>query len=220
MQYGDRKSALSIKSATKHCRLSHVSRRMSLSQGGFTLVETIVALALIMMALVGPVSLIVRGIYSFSSSKSKITAVNLAQEGIELVRLIRENNIACDFANGPANWNWTRNPDGGSIPSQAEVDVQQSFLPVTCGSASIRFPRLANSCSRVLLYNASAGTYGYQTGTPTTFSRCIEINSPPSGGRDTDIPPNDQMDVIATVTWEERGRTRTLVLRERLYHWE
>ena len=187
---------------------------------GFTLVETIVALALITMALVGPVSLIVRGIYSYSSSKSKTIAVNLAQEGIELVRLIRENNVACDFANGPPNWRWRRNPDGGSIPSQTEVDIQQPFLPITCGSASIRFPRLTSSCSRVLLYNASAGTYGYQTGTPTTFSRCVIVNSPPAGGHDTDIPASDQMDVIATVTWTERGRARTLVLRERLYHWE
>ena len=195
--------------------MTHNSR-----QKGFTLVETIVALALIMMALAGPVSLIVRGIYSFSSSKSKITAVNLAQEGIELVRLIRENNIACDFANGPKKQNWTSNPDGGTMPSRAEVDIQQAFTTITCGSASIKFPRLTNSCSRVLLYNASAGTYGYQTGTPTTFSRCININSPPSGGHDTDIPASDQMDVIATVTWVERGRTRTLVLRERLYHWE
>jgi len=193
---------------------------------GFTLVETLVALALILMALVGPVSLITRGIYSFASSKSKVIAVNLAQEGVELVRLIRENNIACDSLNGGAPWAWNRNsfPPAGPgtvmFGTTFGVDIQ-SFTDIHCptGSQSISTPQLSTSCADPLRFNLNTGTYSYVGGNPTAFFRCVEIKSPPDSP-DADIPPGDQMDVISTVTWTERGSAKELTLRERLYHWE
>lgn len=192
---------------------------------GFTLIETLIALALILMALVGPVSLIIRGIYSFSSSKSKVIAVNLAQEGIELVRLIRENNVACDSVNGAASWSWSRNSfppagPGTTMNGTFGVDIQ-SFTDIHCptGSQNISTPQLSASCANPLRFNPSTGTYSYSGGNPTTFFRCVEIKSPPDSP-DTDIPVDEQMDVISTITWTERGSARILSLRERLYHWE
>jgi prepilin-type N-terminal cleavage/methylation domain-containing protein len=188
-----------------------------MQNSGFTLLETMVALTVILAAVVGPVSLITRGLLSFSISKNKVIAANLAQEGIELVRLVRENNIACDVLNGPAVWQWNRDPEGGTIRRlKAGVDIG-SFASVACGGATLRIPKLSASCSGPLSFGDD-GTYGYRSGPATSFRRCVDIRVPPDG-RDADIPAGDQMDVISTVTWQERGGERSMVLRERLYNW-
>ena len=190
---------------------------------GFTLLETVVALTVILTAVVGPVSLITRGLFSFSFSKNKIIAVNLAQEGLEIIRLIRENNVACDSLSGPAAWAWNRDPDGGLMRRlRAGVDMQ-SQRTISCGDAVIAMPQLSISCSDPLLFEAdpftgNVGTYGYKSGVATIFSRCVEITSPPDNP-DGDIPAADQMDVVATVTWDDHGNNRSMVLRERLYNW-
>ncbi len=194
---------------------------------GFTLLETVVALTVILAAVVGPVALITRGLFSFSFSKNKVIAANLAQEGLETIRLIRENNIACDSLNGPVAWEWNRDPDGVLMRRlKVGVDIQ-SHTTISCGSATIVTPRLSISCSDPLLFETdplveNTGTYGYKSGTPTIFSRCVEITSPPDEpdrGDTPVIPPADQMDVVATVTWNEHGNERMLKLQERLYNW-
>src|SRR3989344_271773 len=192
-------------------------------QSGFTLLETVVALAVILAAVVGSVSLITRGLFTFSFSKNKVIASNLAQEGLEIVRLVRENNVACDTQNGPATWQWNRDPEGGILTRvRAGVDME-SFTTISCGTAIISTPRLSVSCSGPLLYENDPlldnyGMYGYRSGIQTAFSRCIDITSPPDA-HDSDIPASAQMDVISTVTWNERGVERRVVLRERLYDW-
>ena len=211
---------------------SGMSRRIS-ARAGFTLLETVVALTVILAAVVGPVSLITRGLFSFSFSKNKVVAANLAQEGLEIIRLIRENNIACDALNGPAVWPWNQDPDG-SPPTQQNPDGtpmrrlkvsadMQSQTTISCGSATLSMSRLSLSCSSSLLFESDPflpnfGTYGHTSGKPTIFSRCVEITSPPDDP-DSDIPPSDQMDVASTVTWSDHGSDKSMKLRERLYNW-
>ena len=190
---------------------------------GFTLLETVVALTVITAAVVGPVSLITRGLYSFSFSKNKVIAANLAQEGIELIRLVRENNVACDAVNGPAVWQWNKDPDGGLIGHTTVGVDGESFIGIRCGDSTIQTPRLSSSCSSPLRFETDQllenyGTYGYRSGVETMFFRCVEIAVPPDSP-DGDIPPSAQMDVISTVTWNERGTDRSVTLRERLYDW-
>src|ERR1051326_5311993 len=60
---------------------------------GYTLLETIVALAIIVGALSGPVTLVATGLVSSQYYKNKLTAINLAEEGIETIRSYRDNNI-------------------------------------------------------------------------------------------------------------------------------
>ncbi|MFY9463083.1 MAG: hypothetical protein WAP52_02775 [Candidatus Sungiibacteriota bacterium] len=191
---------------------------------GFTLLETVVALTVILAAVVGPVSLITRGLFSFSFSKNKVIAANLAQEGLEIMRLVRENNIMCDNLNGPAVWQWNRDPDGMPMHRlQAGVDMQSLMAIRTAPCVTIVTPKISISCSDPLLFESAiqspnAGTYGYASGSGTIFSRCVEITSPPDNP-DNDIPASDQMDIVATVTWNEHGNDRSMKLQERLYNW-
>ena len=200
------------------------------SVNGFTLLETIVALAVIMAAVVGPVSLITRGLTDFSFAKNKIAAINLAQEGIELIRAVRENNILCDSLNGAPPWAWNSDPEGGNLTNTKRQVSAANTVTINCkppgpgGALLIITPRLPLSVNEALRFDSATGLYGY-TGQNTIFTREITICLPPNSGGgcnatpDSDIPASSQMEVISRVTWTDRGVAQALVLRERLYEW-
>ena len=194
---------------------------------GFNLVETLVALALIVAATVGPVSLITRGLADFSFSKNKLVAANLAQEGIELVRAVRETNVICDVLNGPTIWPWNENPEAPNPPSGNTFSTVNAGVAVDLvttidcnigGGIAITVPILSASCSERLRFDPTTGIYGNGGPQVTAFSRCVSIQVP-AGSPDSGIPAGDQMDITSTVTWNERGMEKTLALRERLYNW-
>ncbi|MBI5140302.1 MAG: type II secretion system protein [Candidatus Vogelbacteria bacterium] len=60
---------------------------------GFTLLETIVAITILMISIVGPLSLASKGIVYADYVKDEITAYNLAQEAMEAIRNIRDENV-------------------------------------------------------------------------------------------------------------------------------
>ncbi len=207
------------------------SFKFQVSKTGFTILETLVALSLIVAALVGPVALITRGLAATSISKNKLIAANLAQEGIELGRAIRENNILCGHV-GELDALWNTDPTfaeagdfGQTIrPGAYTLDVKSSAT-LSCNGNAIKTPRLGGLCDARLKLGAD-GAYTYiGSAADSQFSRCVKICTPPadapcSGPADPDIDANHQMEIISEVKWNERGIPRAMELRERLYNWE
>jgi len=77
-----------------HFYTSSVNRVESCAKSaGFTLLETIVALSVLITAVIGPMSLAQQTIHAQVSARNNLIAANLAQEGIELIRNYRSNNI-------------------------------------------------------------------------------------------------------------------------------
>ena len=66
--------------------------------------ELIVVIAIILTSLVGLISLLSYSINGISPGKNKIIAINLAQEGLEVVRNIRDNNWL-EGKRSSINWN-------------------------------------------------------------------------------------------------------------------
>lgn len=64
-----------------------------LSASGFTLVETLVAISLLLIAVVGPMTFLTRSSQSTEIANQQIPAVFLAQEGLELVQRERDNEF-------------------------------------------------------------------------------------------------------------------------------
>ncbi len=193
---------------------------------GFTLLETLIALSVILAAVVGPVSLITKGLADFSFSKNKLIAANLAQEGIELVRSIRENNVICDSLNGAVAWPWNEdpeppNPPGGNTFTNLTAGVAiDRVTTINCGVGEvfITVPILSSSCSEKLRYDPATGLYGYTGAQETIFSRCVTIRVPPESP-DAGIDAGEQMDIVSVVQWDEKQLQKSLILRERLYNW-
>lgn len=165
---------------------------------GFTLVETIVALALIITAAMGPMTLAARGIFNAKFSKSKLIALNLAQEGAEIIRHMRDNNVLAGFdwrgSVGPCPANCTRLPDGSYQPDVFTI-ASGSTPPLDAGVP--------------LRFDTTSGLYSQSFGSPTLFTRMITIST----------PALDQMRVRTRITWTESSLPRQVELTEVLYNW-
>lgn len=118
---------------------------------GFSLLEVIVAIFVIAIGVTGSLSLINYCISSAAIGKSQIIAANLAQEGLEIVRNIRDSNWLED-----ATWN-----DG---LGEGEWRVQYDSLNL-----------LASSSDNLLIDGDDF--YQYATGSETLFEREITITS-------------------------------------------
>lgn len=209
----------------------NIKARKQNAEAGFTLLEVVVSLALILAAILGPVSLIIHGLINFSISKNKLIATHLAHEGIELVRAVRENNKICE-RNGASGWQWDLDHTGsGNIMGSGRVIDATQNNSVSCASLTVQnplmggpgaIPLVSGDCYQTPILIDSNGRYGYQTGNLTSFVRCIDIanplaaESPPEGS----IPPSQMLDVVSTVRWNERGTIKSMILRTRLYNWQ
>ncbi len=168
------------------------------SFSGFTLLETIVALTLIVSALMGPFALASSGIFGAKFSRSKIVALNLSQEGIELIRQMRENNVLSG-----AQWRGLSGTCGAGCTRLQDG----SYQPDVYTSANGSTPPVSTNVA--LLFDETSGLYSQTSGTATRFTRVVNISTPSA----------DQMRVLSTVTWVESGVGRRIQLEVVLYNW-
>lgn len=158
-------------------------------QAGFSLLEVIVALYILLVGIVGVMSLIVGATQAGAVSASRLLAANLAQEGIEVVKNIRDLNYD---GNGWTNWH-------------ANL-VAGNYL-VQYNDTSLR--PYANT---ILLYDAAAGLYSYSGGSVGKFNFRRTINL-------SNIVNGVSVKVISTVSWTENGRNHSLAVEDDLWNW-
>src|SRR3989344_61506 len=161
---------------------------------GFTLIESLVAISILVAVITGTTKAIQTGISSYIFSKDQIIAFYLAQEGFEQIRNIRDENSL-------NNRNWLTGLSAvssdpcwfGPSPAQkacrvAPADPVNGNVAIECGAPG--------SCP-VLLQNVSSGFFGYGyndiSWKATVFKREImltQINS-------------DEISVSVTVNWSK-----------------
>ena len=95
---------------------------------GFSLIEAVVSITLLIVAVTGPLALSARSLRASQEVKYEIEAVHLAEEGLEIVRNIRDNNSTqnTDVALNPQDW-WS-----APVMDLSECDVAYGcFLDLT-----------------------------------------------------------------------------------------
>jgi Tfp pilus assembly protein PilV len=189
---------------------------------GFSLLETVVAVSLIVGAVLGPVVAVTAALSRSAASRNKLIALHLGQEGIELVRTIRENNILCDILDGGVlgSHSWAANPETPAVNINGTYRISATDATgMSCASETISSPQLLSGTETPLRMDIATGIYDYTPSSdPTTFSRLMTIQFPVSSP-DLGIPADHQLDISAIVKWTERDAVKSVTLKERLYYW-
>lgn len=120
--------------------------------GGFTLIETIVAVGIIVIGMFSALMLINRSLFYVSNIQDRLVAANLTAEGLEVVRNIRDNNWLQSLS-----WN----------SGLANGDYQNSYNSIALSPYS----------GNPLLFDLSNGLYSYSSGVSTAYVRRISISN-------------------------------------------
>lgn len=160
---------------------------------GFTLIETLVAISVLLVSLAGPLSIAAQALRSAYSARDQVTAFYLAQEAIEYVRSYRDENY---LAPPPVNWLKGINT---CLGASCTVDFR-NFTHQVCDSGG---------CSPLLI--GSDGLYNTKSGDLSMFTRTLTLSA---------VPGNpDEVLVDVTVTWTSAGLNRTFNLTEHIFDW-
>lgn len=87
------------------------------STKGYSLVEVLVATAILLIAVVGPMTIATKSLQTMQFASEQATATFLAQEGIEAVVAVRNDSIlaAFDARDFSQSWDWQRDASNPGI---------------------------------------------------------------------------------------------------------
>jgi prepilin-type N-terminal cleavage/methylation domain-containing protein len=143
-------------------------------KNGFTLIETLVAISLLMLALVAPMTLAAQSLAAAYYSRSQITGFYLAQEGIEVVRSVRDANIIAE-AEGqtlPVNQGGAISSVFDNIPAGTTVANAVPFTVDSLeGTSNALYTCLSSGCPPLLI-NSALSQYGYDDSNGSVGSDC------------------------------------------------
>jgi len=126
--------------------------KLNKNNKGFTLLETIVAIGVIIVGLMAVLVLINSSLFYVSLIKDRLVAANLNSEGLEVVRNIRDNN-------------WLQNLAWNNGLSDGDYNIAYNSLS------------LNPYADMELLIDASNGLYNYSSGNSSGFKRKISTSN-------------------------------------------
>ena len=160
-------------------------------QRGITLVETLVSLVVLSLGLIPTLAILTSSIRIASLIENNLIAANLAQEGAEVARSLRDSNW---FMNRAFSY---------TLIGQGRVQWD------TNTTTNLPQPIGANP---PLKFDSVTGRYNYTTGVDTQFRRSLT-------GTMSANPCNCELIIISRVDWTQQGRNRTQSVESHLYNW-
>jgi prepilin-type N-terminal cleavage/methylation domain-containing protein len=187
-------------------------------QRGFSILETLVAIAILLIATTGPMVFAQQSLRAARLSRDQVTAFYLAQDAIEFVKHIRDEN---SLVGSRADWlagleecySVETDPQDGcqvSVPEWSAGDTAEAVT--ACG--------ITGDC----LLRECGDMFGiYDTGctedlVDSRFSRRVKIMTPE--GTDP-VAETEEALVEVVVSWEAPGLSgdRQVLVREHIYNW-
>ncbi len=170
---------------------------------GFTLVETLVAIGILSLSITATFTAVQNGIQSSTTAKDQTIAFYLAQEGMEFIKNIRDENALNSLDGSPTHWLYGMS----SAPSDpcyfgefCVIDSPQKTITQCSGGLG--------TCP-VLRQEASSGLFGYNSGWPaTTFKREIQFQQ---------ISANE-VTVLMNISWTYRGQSKSFQVSELFFN--
>jgi len=195
------------------------------------LLESIIAIGIIISGIVGSLSLSIQNQTSLKDARGRLLAVNLAREGVEVARNIRDTNwLSCEIAEGVLSCNnWD-----DSFSAGADITAVPVFDPLTNSwildfdAESIdgdlaRLWRRTTGDSKFVGVHFNSSSVSPSDSVLTNYRRVLEIRSICSDKTVIDVCDvgKTKIGVVvkSIVSWEEGGKTSQITAEERLFNW-
>jgi type II secretory pathway pseudopilin PulG len=185
---------------------------------GFTLVETLVAVSIFSVALIGMMAVIASSMAHTSYAKRKITAAYLAQEGIEYIKNMRDTYVLDE------------NLKGWGTPS-----LEESFMQRVFGCEMNNNNNNKNGCGIDISKSMNQGNFLFKCNNAS--DKCDlyvsdgKYRTYPSGtaavGTDSGFirriwrePVNDnEIKIFSSVEWKQGSGNYSITFSENLFNW-
>jgi len=160
---------------------------------GFTLIETLVAISILLLSISAPLTIASKGLASSFFARDQITAFYLAQDAVEYIRNTRDNN----FLSG-AGWIDGLPDTSGALFTVDTTDGVMALCPL-------------EGCE-ALDYNNTTGFYSHNDsgGSTSIFTRSVSVQT---------IDVHEAI-VSVTVSWSAGTFSRSFSVKENILDWQ
>lgn len=173
-------------------------------KSGLTLIETLVAITVLMTGVILPMSIYASSISNARGSGNQITAYYLAQDALEFIRF-RITTELNKNAIPPSPDLWFDDSDMGNCESGGGGRC-------TIDSYNDEVAQCTGSCTGVLLFDSNLNLYTHKeiagVTSPSIFSRKVDFKNNPDkdGGR-----------VYVVVKWTDGGSEKSVLVEDYLF---
>ena len=173
----------------------------------FTLVETLVAISIFTMSILGLMSVLASGISNTNYAKNKIIASYLAQEGIEYIRNMRDSYVLY-ATNG--TWNNFKSKLASCNSGGNECGFNTVLYSFPLDNDFIKKCNTGLICN-VYLDNGTYHTNEGASGVDSGFVRKIWMT--------TYTGVNDEVQISSSVSWTQGSGNYNITFSENLFNW-
>lgn len=183
---------------------------------GLTIVESLVAISILVVSVLGPLVIVSQAFKISFFARDQITALYLAQEGIEFVRNLKDKNSLTQ--DDPANW-LAGIISGPFDPVINDIDVVAPVKYQLTRSGStmslVLCPGTPSVCPRVR-YDPTTGVYGNTSGGRNSIytREIIFVKSP------DDDTAEQEVTVKVVMRWNQVGGTYELPVHVQMTNWK
>ncbi len=183
-----------------------MNKKFNIKNKGFTLVETLVAIAILSLAITGPMVIAQKGVSSSIYARDEVTAFYLAQEAVEYVRNVRDTNRIAGYGSDWLSEFTAANCIDAGGGQRCQINGIEDFDVPSRESEAISecntLPQQSgvDTCQPIS-FDSTKNLYGYSevdtsgdTWTPTEYTRTVDIKKEPSN--------SNEAVVTVSVSWQ------------------
>lgn len=185
----------------------------------FTLIETLIAITILTLAVAGPSFIASRAIIAAETARDQLTALYLAQESIEYVRMVRDNQYLAAYREGGTNVSenaWDEllsNQSLGKCKSSNGVGSNRlCTLDTTPGAIEPldECPGNTRDHCEELSVDGLYAQRETEASRGAPFTRTVEV---------TEVSP-EEIKVVSTVSWTFRNVPYSVTVSDHLTAWK
>jgi len=185
-------------------------KQLTLTKGasGFTLIETMVAMSILLLALASPMNIAQNGLSSAMFAQNSVVAQYLAQSAVEFVKNVKDNNGILDNMYPVDGYYWLNGLQDCFEINGCEIDDTETTNLASKQIMKIVLNTDGVPVTKYLKYNKRTGLYSYTPDSEpansmeTTFKRIVRIDNE---SNNIESSKKDFAKVTVDVSWEEKG---------------